>query len=38
MEIYNYINGKKNGEYKKYNGNGKLVFMCTYLDDEKINV
>jgi antitoxin component YwqK of YwqJK toxin-antitoxin module len=32
--IYNYINGVRNGEYKTYNNNGELLFICNYIDDE----
>jgi antitoxin component YwqK of YwqJK toxin-antitoxin module len=34
-EIYNYNNGKKNGEYKKFYNNSELEKICRYIDDKK---
>lgn len=32
----NYIDDKKNGEYKEYHDNGQLRICCNYIDDKKI--
>ena len=33
-EVYN-VNGKKNGEYKKYHPSGQLWEICSYTDDKR---
>ena len=30
------INGKKNGEYKRYHQNGQLNIICSYIDGKKV--